>query len=333
MPGDFYFKCYYQRLMASTSGWTDEEFGAYWRLLMSQFDKGGLPNNLDALNRIAFTAKQNWDILKSKFPVCDDGLLRNPVMAAEYDRSKTRKEKNRENGEKGGRPSKTQTKPNGSENQNQTVIFSETETKANGFKNNNPNESERLLKNEHSDVNPEKNNQTVSFLETETKANGYEKHNPNTPYPIMVNGIMDNVLLEKEIGGTEEKEKTREKFLVPEMFNAWKTAFPEYAGIETTDFPAIMEIIKLFCAIYRQGLNFDSQKFQNLVLDKWQSLIDFCKEDSHYSRYSISMLSDPKKLQAALQSQTRKIKSNGTKNTSSGYGPVHAGHVAGEGSY
>lgn len=130
--GAFYFKTYYQRFIASTQGWKDEEVGAYFRLLMAQFDKGGLENDMEALTRIAPTVKKNWPLLQKKFIAGADGLLRNAVMHEEFLRAQTASEKNTANGLNGGRPKKSEIKPNGFKN------------KTEGFINNNPNESHTI---------------------------------------------------------------------------------------------------------------------------------------------------------------------------------------------
>lgn len=70
---------YYNDLLGSTKTWTDEEFGAYMRLLIEQWDKGGLPNDSQRLARLYTSHAANWELLKDKFPLVD-GLLKNPVM-------------------------------------------------------------------------------------------------------------------------------------------------------------------------------------------------------------------------------------------------------------
>jgi uncharacterized protein YdaU (DUF1376 family) len=71
---------YYNDLLGATKTWTDEEFGAYVRLLIEQWDKGGLPNDYQRLTRIATSLGNNWEgLLRDKFPLVD-GMLKNPVM-------------------------------------------------------------------------------------------------------------------------------------------------------------------------------------------------------------------------------------------------------------
>lgn len=76
MAKDPIFPLYYNDIDRSTKTWTDEEFGAYMRLLMEQWDKGSLPNDYQRLTRIATSLDKNWTMLKEKF-VEVDGRLQN----------------------------------------------------------------------------------------------------------------------------------------------------------------------------------------------------------------------------------------------------------------
>lgn len=90
---------YYNDITRSTITWTDEEFGAYMRLLIEQWDKGGLPNDMKRLSRISTSLESNWEIIKEKFPLTD-GLLKNPVMEEIRAKSQKHKEKQKENAKK-----------------------------------------------------------------------------------------------------------------------------------------------------------------------------------------------------------------------------------------
>jgi len=125
--GAYYFPLFYQRFLASCSGWKDDEVGAYIRLLIYQFDKGSIPNDMKILSRIGTSVKKNWHLLSTKFIIQNDGTLINEVMADIRLKYIDKQEINTENGSKGGRPKK-----------NQTVIVGETESKPN----HNPSESE-----------------------------------------------------------------------------------------------------------------------------------------------------------------------------------------------
>jgi len=87
---------YYNDLTTSTQDWTDEEFGAYVRLLIHQWRQGGLPKDYQRLTRIATSLSTNWTMLKVKFPEVD-GLLKNPVMEEIREKRAKHSEKQRIN--------------------------------------------------------------------------------------------------------------------------------------------------------------------------------------------------------------------------------------------
>lgn len=103
---DHWFKFFYKLFLISTQGWKDDEVGAYLKLLINQFDRGGLPDDEVELSKLITTFKKNWPLLSKKFKKCEDGKLRNDFMDG------IRKERNeiiesyRRRGEKGGRPKK-----------------------------------------------------------------------------------------------------------------------------------------------------------------------------------------------------------------------------------
>ncbi len=140
--GDYYFPLYYQRLLSSCTGWKDDELGAYLRLLIYQFDNGGIPDDMEEITRIAPSARKNWPRLAKKFEKNEAGEFINPVMD-EIRQSRLKKlETLKTNGARGGRPSKKpngfnkeeEKKPNGYENKNQMVIENETNTNmVNGY--------------------------------------------------------------------------------------------------------------------------------------------------------------------------------------------------------
>lgn len=120
---DHWFKFYYHRIIVSCAGWKDDEFGAFIKLLIHQFDKGFVPNDEKELKRIITSYNKNWPLLKTKFKE-DNGKLMNHVMKIVRDDYMSKQEKNKENGGKGGRPKKTETKPNGFQNETNTLSVS-----------------------------------------------------------------------------------------------------------------------------------------------------------------------------------------------------------------
>jgi len=111
MAKDPVLPLYYNDIDSATRDWTDEEFGAYLRLLIYQWDKGGLPKDYQRLTRIATSLSTTWEFLKKKFPEVD-GFLRNPVMEEIRVRRLKHKAKQLENIQKRYQPStKPPTKP------------------------------------------------------------------------------------------------------------------------------------------------------------------------------------------------------------------------------
>lgn len=102
--GDFYFPLHYQKLITSTIGWRDDEFGAYVRLLISQFDKGSIPKEVKELARISTSIKKNWKRISEKFVDDGKGNLINIFMDEIRQDVNKKKIKNKENGLQGGRP-------------------------------------------------------------------------------------------------------------------------------------------------------------------------------------------------------------------------------------
>lgn len=109
--GDYYFPVYYKRLLASTVGWKDDEFGAYFRLLIYQFDNGSIPADLDELKRITPSVKKHWPLISKKFHDDGNGGLINDVMHEIYTQIQEKKKKNSDNGKLGGRKKQTVNHP------------------------------------------------------------------------------------------------------------------------------------------------------------------------------------------------------------------------------
>ena len=123
MPkGDYFFPLFYQKFLTSTTGWKDEEVGAYLRLLIYQYDKGSIPSDMKSLSRIGTSVKKNWPFLKKKFIKNGEGNLINSVMDAIREKRLEVSANLSKNGKKGGRPpneNETKRKPEGSQSHNQ----------------------------------------------------------------------------------------------------------------------------------------------------------------------------------------------------------------------
>lgn len=101
---DHWFKFFYKKITMSCQGWKDDEFGAYVKLLIHQFDRGALPDNEKELSRLITSFKKNWPMLSKKFAKGDDGLLRNDFMTDIRNERDEKSKKFSEFGKKGGRP-------------------------------------------------------------------------------------------------------------------------------------------------------------------------------------------------------------------------------------
>lgn len=101
---------------------TTEEVGAYIRLLCHQWNKGAIPNDEARIRTMAgVTQAFPLDFVKSKFTEGEDGLLRQHRLEKERGKQYQYRQKQAENGAKGGRPrnpSLSQAYPNGKANGN-----------------------------------------------------------------------------------------------------------------------------------------------------------------------------------------------------------------------
>lgn len=80
MNTDFILPLHFKNITQSTQDFSDEEFGAYVRLLIYQWDKGFIPSEMNRLNRIAESCERNWNVLSQKFEKQESGLLKNKRM-------------------------------------------------------------------------------------------------------------------------------------------------------------------------------------------------------------------------------------------------------------
>lgn len=65
---------YFNDILGSTKTWSDEEFGAYVRLLIHQWDHKELPKDYQRLTRIATSLDTNWKMISKKFKETETGL-------------------------------------------------------------------------------------------------------------------------------------------------------------------------------------------------------------------------------------------------------------------
>ena len=71
------FPLYYKDFLLGTKYMNCEEIGAYFQLLIHQWDDGFLPNAREILAQLIKTTPKKLDKVLQKFTLCEDGCLRN----------------------------------------------------------------------------------------------------------------------------------------------------------------------------------------------------------------------------------------------------------------
>lgn len=116
------FPFYYNDFDRSTRDWTDEEVGAYVRLLVHQWDKGSLPKSYQRLTKLATSLDTTWDVIKHKFEETEHGY-QNRRLELIRERLLKHKEKQKDNVRKRYQTStKPPTKNLPLENENENII-------------------------------------------------------------------------------------------------------------------------------------------------------------------------------------------------------------------
>lgn len=96
------FQFYADDFIAGTSDMSNEEVGAYTRLLCGQWGKGGLPNDPDRLSRMAGgMAQPSLGHVLSKFRLCDNGFIRNDCLESERQKQAVYRESQSQKGKQG----------------------------------------------------------------------------------------------------------------------------------------------------------------------------------------------------------------------------------------
>lgn len=98
---DHYMPFFGRDFYASTAMWTAEEVGHYIRLLVIQWDSGGLPADLNRLEMVSPGITAVWDLLQTKFPAGEDGLRRNERMEEHRAKAQELKDARSEAGKRG----------------------------------------------------------------------------------------------------------------------------------------------------------------------------------------------------------------------------------------
>ena len=96
-----FLKFYGSDFLNATASWTMEERGIYMTLLWYSWVNGGLPGDIDRIDRMAPGAKACWPVLEPKFPPCPDGMRRNPRQERDRAAMRERSDSAAERGRKG----------------------------------------------------------------------------------------------------------------------------------------------------------------------------------------------------------------------------------------
>lgn len=129
---DHYIPFFGRDFYASTAMWTAEEVGHYIRLLVIQWDSGGLPAELDRLELVSPGVGRVWPLLSSKFPVSEDGFRRNERMEQHRAKAFELKELRSNAGREGGSKSQANRKQTGKQNASKTSSKTQANGQANG---------------------------------------------------------------------------------------------------------------------------------------------------------------------------------------------------------
>lgn len=91
-----WFPLFGRDFLTATLGWTAEERGHYATLLITQWEQGGLPDDLKRLELISPGVGRAWHLLSPKFPKSTGGLLKNLRLEHERHLSHERSERARQ---------------------------------------------------------------------------------------------------------------------------------------------------------------------------------------------------------------------------------------------
>lgn len=135
---EFYMKFYHREWLSSSTiaMMSASDKGIYIQLLCHQFEDGELPNDDEALRRLAGCDKEEFDRFKVNldkcFPIVGN-IRRNSKVHDIREETQKKRKKNKENGRKGGRPTPPEDGRKTSKNMdNQTVNQTVSKKKPNG---------------------------------------------------------------------------------------------------------------------------------------------------------------------------------------------------------
>lgn len=254
---DSWFKFYYHRILVSCSGWTDDEFGAFVKLLSYQFDKGFIPADEKELRRIISSYKKNWPLLKTKFIELEPGKLINPVMDDIRKERLAKKEVYKEIGKTGGRPKKK--KPIGFENDN-----------LNG---NHIRDNISFL-NSNSCIEKggvgEKVNRESSIVSVETELNHHSQ--------FTIDHSKDNLI------------KPDNQLILPSMLAIWMKYNPKDFVVMEDAYEELREISQNICKWKNLTGDFVIDENANVVKHVWEELVSWLPGDDFLKNYSLTQV-------------------------------------------
>lgn len=96
-----FMKFYGSDFLNATASWTMEERGIYLTLLWYSWVNGGLPGDIERIDRMAPGARAAWSVLEAKFPTSPDGMRRNPRQERDRAIMRERSDSAAERGRKG----------------------------------------------------------------------------------------------------------------------------------------------------------------------------------------------------------------------------------------
>lgn len=91
-----WFPLFGRDFLAATLGWTAEERGHYITLIITQWEQGGLPDDLKRMELISPGVSKVWETLSPKFPKSVGGLRKNARLEHERHLSHQRSERARQ---------------------------------------------------------------------------------------------------------------------------------------------------------------------------------------------------------------------------------------------
>ena len=95
------FQFYAADFLVGVMGMSDEEIGAYIKMLAIQWERGSLPENPISIKKLINSRKVPSDFLLEKFPLCGDGTRKNLRLEKEREKQQTFRQSRASNASRG----------------------------------------------------------------------------------------------------------------------------------------------------------------------------------------------------------------------------------------